>query len=415
MIKNVFFNLIVTSILAGQSVTVLCSETNVDTNSLIESVVSSNLDVRLNQTSETVYEAKSESAKAVFYPKITGSVSQSDQDESANDLSESVTAKIGASLNIYNGSRDINRLRQSKVESEIATKETAAKIVTIRERASKIVFQIVSLQYDIKNVKDKIKAEQERERDLARRYDARAIRKTDLLAVRASLKASQADLTKGNADLVTAWNDLTDLAGRNLVISDVGVKDADLTPIKLDLEDDFSPDVVASRFDLESSKLALENAKGRQLPVIELGSNYYFKRPKPQEKNNWDLSLTATIAIPGDPSIRSAIKEAAANVRLKEQIRDQKELTSKNRFNKVREQYENSLKQLTELSAAVSAQEELTKAWKKDHLSGLASIYDYLNSVTSLLQRKQARDRLFVETLQLKYELTNKYSVGRGK
>lgn len=414
MFKSPLCNILI--FLLSIQASAISKQNEIEYQELINNILGSNLSVEVSKKQDLQAEQRLKSSRSKFFPKLSLVASQYNQDLSYSSFGalgssisqEGLTSKAMLQWNLFNGFQDYYRNSQRAFELQKYDQDIKATTNTQRDLILSSIFKIMSLQSDIENYEQKIKVDEERERDIQKRFASQSAKKSDLLSVQASILSSKTDMQSAKTDVHVEWRTLSQLANQDLPYNYIQTKNIQFTLIsdrseKMNIEK--LPEFKSAQLDYEASLASYHNLQGLYWPSVDLTYNRYFTRPDGQKDNHWDLQLVATWALPLDG-------EKMANAQEAKILADQKALTIKDKlatkksdFDKLVIAFNSDLERLDILNKSIRVQDDLSQALKKDYQAGLTTISDYLNSVTTLLQKKQTRDKLQIQQLQRKYQI----------
>lgn len=389
-----------------------------------------NITIRRNRISAQSTEEDLKTAKAEWFPSLSGSVSQRivNRPNTSNGTiisgdnittSQSKTSYNGsygidASWTLYNGGSRVNGIKQQKLNSRIAELTIAESENSIQESIMQLYMQILYAAEAVKvneGTLEVSRATCERAKQL---YDAGSLSAADLAQL-------EAQVSNDNYQLVTAQATLQDyrLQLKQLLELDgdyemqLDMPELDDTDVlsPLPLKDDvyqtalaFRPEIESGRLNIEAADLGIKVARAGYIPSISLsagigstnanGSDFTFSE---QIKQNWNNSLGVTLSIPifNQRQTKSAVNKAKLQKQTSQLdlLDSQKELyrTIENYWLDARsaqQQYEAALQQVKSSQTSYDLVSEQFSLGMKNTVELLTEKNNLLNAQQSLLQAK---------------------------
>ena len=154
----------------------------------------------------------------------------------------------------------------------------------------------------------------------------------------------------------------------------------------------------ARRLDLTSRDYALDAEKGLRWPSLDLGGDYYLKRPTAQKKIHWGVGLSANLPLYSGGAITAGIKAAEALSRSARQTLSlavrQAELDVKTAYDGL----QTALSVAVSLDKARELAEANAKAQMADYKLGLVTNLDALTSLKTMQDTALALDHARIDT-----------------
>jgi len=219
-------------------------------------------------------------------------------------------------------------------------------------------------------------------------------RQGEVLASKAQLAQEEASLAAALSDENSAQLELsflTGLEGEVSPLAAVAPALPDLQPYLAKARTRF--DVAAARRALEASELDADSQARLNWPSLDLGANYYLKRPAPAQDSRWDAGLTLRVPLySGGYNDASAAQAGARASAAKLSLA----LTERAAATEVRQAHsalEHSLSVIASLEKALALAEENSVLQAKDYVYGLVTNLDVLNAMNTVLQTRLNLDQ----------------------
>ncbi len=396
----------------------------------IDYALQHNITIRRNRISAESTEEDVKTAKAEWFPNLSGSISQRivnrPNSESGTIISgDNITTSqsktsyngtygIDASWTLYNGGSRVNTIKQQELNSRIARLNIVESENSIQENIMQLYMQILYAAEAVKVNQGTLEVSQatyERGKEL---YEAGSLSAADLAQL-------EAEVSNDNYQVVTAETTLQNykLQLKQLLELD-GSYEMELYIPQLDdtdvlnplpMKDDvyrtalnLRPEIESGKLNVEAADLDIKIARSGYIPSISLsagigstnanGSDYTFSE---QIKRNWNNSLGVTLSIPiyDKRQTKSAVNKAKLQKQTSELdlLDQQKELysTIENYWlnaNSSQKQYEAAMKQLKSSQTSYDLTSQQFDLGMRNTVELLTEKNNLQNAQQSLLQAK---------------------------
>ena len=394
-----------------------------DLQTCIDYALQHNITIQRNRISAQSTEEDLKTAKAEWFPSLSGNVSQRIVNRPNTDngtiisgdnitTSQSKTSYNGsygidANWTLYNGGSRVNGIKQQKLNSRIAELSVAESENSIQENIMQLYMQILYAAEAVKvneGTLEVSRATFERGKQL---YDAGSLSAADLAQLEAQVSTAQATLQDYRLQL----KQLLELDGDYEMQLDMPELDNTDVLTPLPLKNDvyrtalaLRPEIESGRLNIEAADLGIKVARAGYIPSISLsagigstnanGNDFSFSE---QIKQNWNNSLGVTLSIPLFD--RRQTKSAVNKAKLQKQtsqldlLDSQKELyrTIENYWLDARsaqQQYEAALQQVKSSQTSYDLVSEQFSLGMKNTVELLTEKNNLLNAQQSLLQAK---------------------------
>ena len=396
----------------------------------IDYALQHNITIQRNRISAQSTEENLKTAKAEWFPSLSGSVSQrivnrpntnngtiiSGDNITTSESKTSYNGSYGidASWTLYNGGSRINGIKQQKLNKRIAELNVVESANSIQENIMQLYMQILYAAEAVKVNQGTLEVSQatyERGKQL---HEAGSLSAADLAQL-------EAQVSNDNYQVVTAQATLQDyrLQLKQLLELD-GEYEMQLDMPELDNTDVLSPlpqkndvyrtalsirpEIESGRLNIEAAELDIKVARAGYIPSISLtagigsnnanGNDFTFSE---QIKQNWNNSLGVTLSIPIFD--RRQTKSAVNKAKLQKQtsqldlMDSQKELyrTIESYWldaHSAQQQYEAALQQVKSSQTSYELVSEQFNLGMKNTVELLTEKNNLLNAQQSLLQAK---------------------------
>ena len=395
-----------------------------DLQTCIDYALQHNITIQRNRISAQSTEEDLKTAKAEWFPSLSGNVSQRIVNRPNTDngtiisgdnitTSQSKTSYNGsygidANWTLFNGGSRVNGIKQQKLNSRIAELSVAESENSIQENIMQLYMQILYAAEAVKvneGTLEVSRATFERGKQL---YDAGSLSAADLAQL-------EAQVSNDNYQVVTAQATLQDyrLQLKQLLELDgdyemqLEMPELDNTDVldPLPLKNDvyrtalaLRPEIESGRLNIEAADLGIKVARAGYIPSISLsagigstnanGSDFSFSE---QIKQNWNNSLGVTLSIPifNQRQTKSAVNKAKLQKQTSQLdlLDSQKELYRTD-ARSAQQQYEAALQQVKSSQTSYDLVSEQFSLGMKNTVELLTEKNNLLNAQQSLLQAK---------------------------
>lgn len=398
----------------------------------IDYAMDNNIQLQKSKISENVAETELKQAKAGLLPNLLGSMTQSlsyrpFQKSSSNFVNGSITSNssnktiqngsygINANWTVWNGGINTNSIKSKQKNLEITRLESMQQANSIQEQITQLYVQILYSSDAVKvnkeiNKKDSIAYVQGQEM-----LKAGKLSRSDLQQLKAAVSESGYAVVNSITQVRNYKLQLKQLLelqpGEEFDITPISTDESLVTSTIPDKMDVYStalasrPEIISSKYNIESSELQLKIAKAGYMPTVSLtggigdnhmtGTNENFGN---QMKYNLSGSVGLTLSIPifDNRQTKSAIEKAKYNY-----ANAQLDLTDKEKdlYSAIETYWLNATSNQQRFIAAksnVESQQENNDLISEQFRLGLKDIVELTTSRSSLLQAKQ-------EMLESKY------------
>jgi outer membrane protein len=340
-------------------------------------------------------------ARAGLFPTISGVASylvqQSPPAGTATSFSpsEQTTAKLQGVQPIFHGLKEYAGLLATNlnISAAIANKVQAA--ATLYSDTVTSFYTILSLEQTLRDYQDEIDVYQERIVDLNHRIKIGRSKPSEVLTVRSAVDslAAQAEVARGQLSAQReAFAFLTGL-DRNEVLSETPVTEVKPQPLDFYLARvEMRPDVKASKATAEATEKNVAIARAGHFPSVDLGGDYYFKRPGLTSDVHWDVTLTASVPIFAGGLVNAQVSQAASQSRVADLALERTRRSADQDLRTNVSNVSTDLQQTEKLDRATRSALDNYKAQVRDYRLGLVTNIDVLQAITAWQEAKRALD-----------------------
>jgi len=352
----------------------------------------------INQAEERVKQVQGN-----FLPTLSASASYQRQEvpPGASAIAIDITpadqtnASVRLSQNVFRGFRDFASLKQKKGEKKSSEALLEQAKLQLFQDTTDAFYTILVYEHDIVNYQNEIEANKQRKNELLNLKKLARAREADIVSIDASIAVLSASLESTHGLLAASRETVAFLTGLSseIKLSDSEFYPEELSPIESWVIDiDKRPDVIQLKEELKVADKKIEFARSGHFPSLDVGSNYYFKRPGIYDDINWDVFVSLTLPLFSGGITQSQIREATSNksgaaIKLREK--------KKQREYDVRYLYktlERTRSQVQKLSHATELSKKRYELLLKDNRAGLATNIDVLQALATAYQTERSYD-----------------------
>ena len=326
-------------------------------------------------------EAARNQFRSALRPGISGIASETLADGSRRKAQ----AAINLTYSVFSGMRAYIAVRASGLRTEAARLELARARQNLYLGVAAAYINLSALRQEVSVRRAQLVVTAGRIKELEDRAAIGRSRQGEVLASKAQLAQEEASLAAALSDENSAQLELSFLTGLEGEVSPRAATAPalpDLQPYLARARSRF--DVAAARRALEASELDADSQARLNWPSLDLGANYYLKRPAPAQDSRWDAGLTLRVPLySGGYNDASAAKLSLA-------------LAERSAATEVRQAHsslEHSLTVIASLEKALALAEENSVLQAKDYVYGLVTNLDVLNAMNTVLQTRLNLDQ----------------------
>ena len=370
-------------------------------------------------------------AKSAFLPTVSGSASQSYSFGSGVDLATNTRKStdrrsnsfgVNTSLNIFNGFKNLNTLRQAKLGYKSSQ-------LDLKKMQDDISLNVLNSYLNVLFNKENLKIAQSQVEISKEQVNRTKILVKSGVQPKGNLLDVEATLASDEEKLVTAKNNL-DLALLNLSqllqipkkgfdVQDVvvNISTAKMLPKSVDeiytKSLDLRPEIKSAKLNIQSAKLGIDVAKADYKPTLSMnvGLNTFYNHNQGQKDdfinpitgdlvsngfftqldNNFGQSVSLSLRIPIFNGFRtnSGVNRAKINYRLSQNNLDSQKLTLRQNIEQAYTDAKSSLKSYEAATKSLLAQKEAFRFEKEKYEAGQSTSFDF-NQVKNRLVNAQA-------------------------
>ncbi len=316
--------------------------------------------------------------------------------QTPSTLSQQSSSRLTLSQPLFRGMSEYAALRQSRNLLSAQQQDYRGARLKLYKDVVQNFYTILALEGDIRNYKEEIRLNQEREHDIQARVRIGKSRDSELLNVQSTISTLQATIEQLRGQLLTAREALTFMSGLD---ASTAMRDTTVLPSKLESLTGYlagiqnRPDVHAAQERVIASTEAVAVVRGGHLPNVDLNANYYLQRPGYLNDSKWDVTLSLTVPLYAGGTVQSKVREASAQ---RSQAELNRSLVVRQAEQEVRSLYQSvdlTLTQLQALQAATDAARKSYQAQLRDYRLGLVINLDVLQALTAYQQNQRTLDR----------------------
>lgn len=378
----------------------------------VSAALNSSETLKIQSSEALIASEQYSSAKAAVLPSVKASAVISKQDTSqitsrATPEAYPTTAKLTLSQPLYAGGAEYAALRKTSTLLNAGEKQSeAARIKVVRDVVSK-TFLILVAQAELQSSTELRDLSRRRFKEIRGRVAIGRSKAADGLGAEVQVANSDAQYESARLALETAKRQLATSIGRDFdnvcaipPKTDVSLKSWSAVQEKV-LQ---RPDLMAADLNSSAASENVAMARAGHQPSLELGANYYFKRPQTQKTSgNWDLALSASVPLYSGGMVSSKVNEALALEQKQFALSRQTKKMAEDEARELWESYQTGRAQLSSLDDAAKKSAQYYQAMASDERKGLASSLETLQALNSSIDSQRAAQKAkfkFDETLR---------------
>jgi outer membrane protein len=362
--------------------------------------------VLIEQTEVGIASEQYQAAKSAKLPTVQGIASISKQDSSAVGRGKEVeslpaTAKLSVVQPLYAGGGEYAAERRALLVQQSKEKAAeGARIQVARELISK-AYEVVRTQSEWRSAVKFRDLAQKRLREIKGRVAIGRSKSADGLGAEAQVANSEAQVEAAQLALEAAKRQLSFFLGKdasNVCPSPEGTMGAFTSWDQLRQKVLERSDLVALDKTLLAASEQVGIARSGHYPSIDLGGNYYFRRPESQKAlGSWDVTLSANVPIYSGGLVSSKVNESLAVERKQSLVVAQAKRDAEEEARELWESFSKSRSRLAFLESAAKKSDQYYQVVTSDERKGLATSLESLQALTSTIDAQRA-----VEGLKIK-------------
>lgn len=335
-------------------------------------------------------EAAQGQLRAALRPGVAGIASETLADGSRGRAQ----AAINLTYSVFSGMRDYIAVRASGLRTEAARLELARARQNLYLGVAAAYINLSALRQEVSVRRAQLGVTAGRIKELEDRAAIGRSRHGEVLASKAQLALEEASLAAALSDENSAQLELSFLTGLEEEVSPLAAAAPalpDLQPYLARARSRY--DVAAARRALEASELDADSRARLNWPSLDLGANYYLKRPSPAQDNRWDAGLTLRVPLYSGGYNDAAAAQAGARASAAKLSLALAERAAATEVRQAHSSLEHSLSVIAPLEKALALAEENSVLQAKDYVYGLVTNLDVLNSMNTVLQTRLNLDQ----------------------
>jgi protease secretion system outer membrane protein len=272
------------------------------------------------------------------------------------------------------------------------------------QRARRELFATVAASfYDVldreaaaANAAEGVALAQDRIKDLRGFLKLGKARDSEVFTAQARAAALKAGLRRARADVASAREELSFLAGRDLsaaALSDdlgdrpePGALDAALAQARE------RSDLRARREDVSAAEKRVRYERGSYWPSLDLTGKYYTRRATFMKEINWDVTLNATVPIFSGGRTSADVDRASSALRQSRLRLEQLDRRIAYEVKRLHGEFTASLEESQAQEEAAQAAQKSYDALREEYTLGLVTNLDVLQALDLLLSQRRQRD-----------------------
>jgi len=335
-------------------------------------------------------EAAQNQFRSALRPGISGIASETLADGSRGKAQ----AAINLTYSVFSGMRDYIAVRASGLRTEAARLELARARQNLYLGVAAAYINLSALRQEVSVRRAQLGVTAGRIKELEDRAAIGRSRQGEVLASKAQLAQEEASLAAALSDENSAQLELSFLTGLEGEVSPRAATAPalpDLQPYLARARSRF--DVAAARRALEASELDADSQARLNWPSLDLGANYYLKRPAPAQDSRWDAGLTLRVPLYSGGYNDASAAQAGARASAAKLSLALAERAAATEVRQAHSSLEHSLTVIASLEKALALAEENSVLQAKDYVYGLVTNLDVLNAMNTVLQTRLNLDQ----------------------
>lgn len=241
-----------------------------------------------------------------------------------------------------------------------------------------------------------VKLAEDRVKDLRGFLKLGKARESEVFTAQARAAALKAGLRRAQADIASAREELSFLAGRDLsaapLADDLGehAELASLTGALAQARE--RSDVRAMREDVAASEKRVRYERGSYWPSLDLTGKYYTRRATFMKEIKWDVTLNATVPIFQGGRTSADVDRALSGLRQSQLRQEQLDRMIAYQVKRLHGEFTASLEELQAQEESAQAAEKSYGALREEYTLGLVTNLDVLQALDLLLSQRRQRD-----------------------
>jgi len=356
---------------------------------------------RLSIEGETYVQAliAKDRAFSAFLPTITLVPFYYAQDKSDKSAAGSVSSTyqthrldvpLNGQMNLFNGFRDVAANRRA----EYTIEQRKELLLDLQEGVlldvAQTYYQILRSEASVVVLRNSLKVQEERVRDIQARQRAQMARPLDVAQTQATEAATRVSLTNAENDVRNGRATLVLLTGapvgQRKLVDELQLPGQSTTLEELEKQGlEQRQDYQAAKFATEAANQNVKVALGEYYPSVSVNANYYLSRQTVPSDVAWNALLQASVPIFEAGTIHQDVRQAWSQWR---QAKLSESLTRKTILQETETAYDNfktSQTRLSELQTELAAAQEAYRQAESAYGIGLATNLERLTSQDVLL------------------------------
>ncbi len=340
-----------------------------------------------------------------FYPQATASAGSSISDSPNIEPKHQYSYNISASISLYSGLSDLNRLKIRTLELKIAEQRYKRTLADMVYNLKKSFLDLLYAQ-ELVSLSEKILQRRIQNFELVKfKYESGREDLGSLLRVEADKLQAEYDLSRAKRNLKIVSMQLAKEIGKEnfdiikvtgSFVSDLNI-DKDLDYTKFQIEN--IPEILIAKLNLQKSILEIEVTKGNYRPEVTLSGNAGFTDNKIiPENDKWSTGLNLRLTYPLYTAKRNVydLKIANSNKEIAELDFENTKLQIITKLQSAINNYIDSVENIKVRERYLQASEEQATIISVKYMNGLTSYNEwysveenYINSQKLLLNAKR--------------------------
>lgn len=364
---------------------------------------------KVAQSQETVTQAEEQisQARGAILPNVSFNASHTRQDQPTDAFAQSFSpatqdsARLTMEQPIFHGLSEFAAFRQRKNNLEAQKfNKTLARIQLYQDVASNY-FNILSLEQDLKNLKEQLDLYQDRVSDLQKRAKRGESNVTEALTAQSTQASLEAEVQLVRGQLITAREQFAFYTGLDskTAIDDISKDGKEITSTLKDIQSylqrvEERPDIQGARAQLKAAEEEVRVARGGHWPSIDAVGNYHLKRPVAfLEDIKWDVELRLKFPIFEGGTRQSQVREATSKKRVQDLELARLRRQAVQQIRTLYESLKARMNQVSALEKTVALSEKNYKVLQREFRNGLVRSIDAQVALTEFRVARRTYDQ----------------------
>ncbi len=310
---------------------------------------------------------------------------------------------------IFQGGSEYFAIGVAQTRPKIAALQQRQEQLALYNRVAQAFFDLLRIQKDGETLDQQKQTLAEQVKTLRGRAKIGQNKQTDVLAAQAQLARVTADESRLSRDRQAAQIRLHNLTGKaadTVLIDELPLSSLTVPPRwKSQIID--SPTIAATELELKAAEKSIGVERGRFLPSVDLGANYYLDRAGILQDSTWDVAVNVRWNIyAGGKDLAQKRIASLQMTQIENRLSDLKR-TIKNDFSSLEKQLALQKETIEKLKLALSLAKKNYQEYKKEVNRGLITQLEVLRILEDQIQiqREYNQEVLYAKLLWIQMKV----------